>query len=169
MNYQNERTKIGKVLYNINMRWTNWLVKHVWLYYVLNLTWGILYTAIGTLIFLAVLIAARVKPIKFYKTYFLQFGDNWGGMNCVFFSFVANNMGTEYTIHTLQHEFGHSFQNALFGPFNIFLVLIPSCIRYWVQTIRQKRGKLNKDYDSIWFEGGASDGGSAACKYLDAK
>ena len=47
------------------------------------------------------------------------------------------------------HEFGHSFQNAILGPFMIFLVSIPSAIRYWYQTIRESKGKTNKPYDSF--------------------
>ena len=29
-----------------------------------------------------------------------------------------------------QHEFGHTFQNCLFGPLMLFLVSLPSATRY---------------------------------------
>ena len=67
------------------------------------------------------------------------------------------------------HEYGHTFQNAILGPFFIFIVAIPSAIRYWYQTIREKQNKENKDYDLIWFEGGATDIGNEAEKYFNEK
>jgi hypothetical protein len=65
-------------------------------------------------------------------------------------------MSDAYTLHTKCHELGHTYQNALWGPFTIFLVAIPSAIRYWYQIIREKQGKPNKPYDSVYFEGSAS-------------
>ena len=65
-------------------------------------------------------------------------------------------MGDEWTLHTKQHETGHSFQNAIWGPLSIFLIFVPSFIRYWYQESRARKGKDNKPYDAIWFEGSAS-------------
>jgi hypothetical protein len=39
-------------------------------------------------------------------------------------------MDEKYLKHCVEHECGHTFQNAIFGPFAIFLVFIPSFIRY---------------------------------------
>jgi hypothetical protein len=169
MDYQSQRSAIGRFLYSVTMKWTKWLCKHMWLWYVLNLTWGLIYTIIGAFMAIGIWIVTRAKPQKFYNVIKFEFGDNWGGLEGVFFIFVALNMGDEYTLKCSKHEFGHSFQNALFGPFNIFLTLIPSAVRYWYQRIREKKGKPNKDYDFIWFEGNATDGGIVACEYLDSK
>lgn len=169
MDYQSQRTVIGRWLYNITMKWTKWLSKHMWLWYVLNLTWGLIYTIIGFFMGLFVFIFKKQLPKKFYHVWEFDFGNNWGGLEGVFFIFISLNMGNEFTLHTRQHEFGHSFQNALFGPFNIFLTLIPSCARYWIQIWREKKGKLNKDYDLAWFEGSATDGGKYVCEYIDVK
>ena len=167
MDYQSQRTWLGRFFYNLTMKWCKWLSKHMWLWYVLNLTWGLIYTLIGLFMALIIMIAKKQTPHKFYKVREFDFGNNWGGLSGVFFIFISLNMGDKYTQETRMHEFGHSFQNALFGVFNIFLTLIPSCIRYWIHTIRDKKGKLNKDYDSVWFEGSATDGGKYVCKYLD--
>lgn len=167
MDYQSQRTFLGKHFYNLSIKWAKWLSKRMWLWYVLNLTWGLIYTLIGVFMALFVKIFFRAKFEKFHNVYCAMFGNNWGGLEAVFFIFVALNMGDEYTLQTKEHEFGHSFQNALFGPFNIFLTLIPSATRYWVQTIRSRKGKSNKPYDLIWFEGSATDGGKNVCEYLD--
>lgn len=76
---------------------------------------------------------------------------SWG------FSFVCE----EASEHTLNHEFGHAIQNMLYGPFFIFLVAIPSGIRY--QLITRKIIKV-KDYDDIWFERQATNWGY---RYVD--
>ena len=167
MDYQSQRTWLGRFFYNLTMKWCKWLSKHMWLWYVLNLTWGLIYTLIGAFMALFVMVTFKVKPKKFYNVYYMMFGDNWGGLEGVFFIFIALNMGDEWTQRTKEHEFGHSFQNALFGPFNIFLTLIPSAVRYWHQRIRESKGKSNKPYDLIWFEGSASDGGKYVCEYLN--
>lgn len=145
-------------MYSITMGWSSWLSKHMWLWYLLNLTWGILYTLIGAFIALGLLITGH-KPYKYKHVWCFEVGDNWGGLEGVFFIFVAKNMGGSWTQHTKEHEFGHSFQNALYGPFNIFLTLIPSASRYWYQVIRDKKHLPNKPYDLAWFEESATDTG----------
>lgn len=171
-----KRTKLGTFFYNLTMRFSRFLTRHIWLWYVLNLTWGLPYTLIGAFMSLFVNLFYHRKGGSFRRTNYkygplhvTQFGRNWGGLEGVFFIFVANDMGTTWTEHTRQHEFGHSFQNALFGPFNIFLTLIPSVCRYWYQEFRGRKGKTNKPYDLAWFEGSASDAGVEAVKALGIK
>lgn len=147
-------------------------MKHMWLWWVLNLTWGSIYSIIGLFEMLFVLIFGRNKKIsRFHEAICTQFGNNWGGLSGVFFIFVADNMGDTYTKHTKCHELGHSFQNALFGPFNIFLVLIPSFVRYWAFTIgpRIHKNYVSTPYDQIWFEGSASDAGTEYVALLEEK
>ena len=67
------------------------------------------------------------------------------------------------------HEFGHTFQNCLFGPFMPLLISIPSAIRWWVRYIRAKKGKPNKAYDAMWFEDSASQCGQYAHRMLNNK
>ena len=71
--------------------------------------------------------------------------------------------------HTRRHEFGHSLQNLIFGPFTLFVVGIPSACRYWYQRIMQNKGKkFPADwYDSIWFEGGATKTGTKFIDWLE--
>lgn len=45
-----ERTKIGTSLYNMTVKWGEFLNKHMWLYYLLNYTWGIIMTLVGWII-----------------------------------------------------------------------------------------------------------------------
>lgn len=164
-----KRTKLGTFFYNLTMRFSRFLTHHMWLWYVLNLTWGLPYTIIGAAMYLFVMVFLHRQDLalhRFGPLHAAQFGRNWGGLEGVFFIFVANDMGNAWTLHTYQHEFGHSFQNALYGPFNFVLALIPSVIRYWYQTLRERKGKTNKPYDLAWFEGSATDAGAYAAQAL---
>ena len=58
-----------------------------------------------------------------------------------------------------EHEFGHTMQNTLFGPFAIFLCYIPSIIRYFLINKAHKKGIATKPYDSVWYECSATDCG----------
>ena len=159
MKYQEQRSPYGKFMFNITLRLSKVLMKHMWLYYILNYTWGAIVTIIGWLVFGFINLFMKKRIVekgKFGPSHYAIFGDNWGGLNLGIAFVLADNMGDEWTLHTKCHEMGHSFQNAIWGPFSIFLILIPSYIRYWYQNSRSSKGKDNTDYDAIWFEGNAS-------------
>lgn len=121
------------------------------LYYILSFTWGLLVTLAG-LVVSAVLIVCGQRPHRNRYGWYFEVGSKWGGFNIGPCSVV--NKGP--SAHILQHEFGHSVQNCLFGPFIIFLVIIPSVCRYWYREIKNV---TYPPYDSIWFEGQATSWG----------
>ena len=98
------------------------------------------------------LVCIKKKPEKFGLDIWVPVSGNWGlslGM------FIFGNSAT------LSHEHGHSFQNAVFGPFMIFLVGIPSVTRFWYYEAVYRWGNYKKlpDYDSVWFEAMATHSG----------
>lgn len=134
------------------------------MYYLLNYTWGILTTALGWLVYAFISIFFSKKIIdkgKFEKAHYIMIGKNWGGFSLGVCFFVANDMGEQWTLHTMKHEYGHTIQNARFGLLMPFLITIPSVIRYWYQTNRDNKGLPNKPYESIWFEKQATKLGEA--------
>ena len=160
-----ERTKLGKFMYNITFKASKFLMKHMWLYYVLNYTWGIITTIIGWIVFgfIKLFLHKKIKEKgKFGPCYYLLFGNNWGGLEMGTNFFVADDMGSVWTHHTKCHECGHTFQNAIWGPLAIFLVFIPSVCRYWYEVICSRHGVFMSSgwYDSVWFEGEATDSGT---------
>ena len=110
----------------------------------------------------------KIKFEKYYWVYDIKVGpDYWGGFDCGL-NFLRDQKSPEAYLNT--HEFGHAIaQNTLFGPFFIFLIAIPSAARWWYQEIRERKGKSNKPYDSIWFEDSASQCGEYAIAYIKAK
>lgn len=119
------------------------------LFYTLSLTWGLPLTIIGAIIF-SILIILGKKPKKWDYCYYINIGKSWGGLELGLFFIVDEND----SIHTKKHEQGHGIQNCYFGPFMIFIVFIPSAMRYWYREIIKKinPNKALSEYDSIWFE-----------------
>lgn len=158
--HQKERSKVGNFMFNVLAKSTILLVKHRWFYWLLNCTWGILTTLFGCIISLIMLCIGK-KPERWSSSWYFKIGKSWGGMQ----------MGTMFLrdtsdyIFTNSHEVGHTFQNAVLGPFFIFIVAIPSAIRYWIRRFQQKRYKILKDYDVIWFEGSATSIGEYTYLY----
>ena len=152
-----KRTGIGAFMYRLALISCGWLTSKRPIYYILTYTWGILGAIFGWLAYVLIsAFASKQVRGSYYDYRYIQFGDNWGGLNGGPVFFVAFGMGDEWTEHTKHHEIGHSFQNAVFGPLYPFLVMIPSAIRYWVFNYRTKHGKANPEYDAAWFEGSAT-------------
>ena len=129
------------------------------LFYALNFTWGIIMNIFG-LIGAAAFFAAGRKPFKHAGSIVFRACHNWGGVSLGIFSFVCEEAST----HTLDHEFGHAIQNALYGVLFPFIVAIPSFTRYWIFVYNEKHNIPNEDYDAIWFEGEATKMGSDIAK-----
>ena len=157
-------TRMGEFMYRVCARWTKFILKHRWLYYVLMFTWALPVTLMG-LIGALVLMVAGKKPHKFYWVFYQEVGEWWGGLEMGVNFFRDKKSGYHYINN---HEQGHSIaQISWMGVFAIFVVMIPSAIRYWYQEFRSRKGKPNKDYDAIWFESAATDCGDYAVWYLD--
>ena len=127
------------------------------LYYILNFTWGIIMNIIGA-VGAGIMLAAGKQPVRHAGSIVFRTGHNWGGVSLGIFSFICEESGE----HTLDHEFGHSIQNALYGPLFPFIVAIPSAARYW--AIHFKLIKV-KNYDDAWFEGQATDWGTRVAEW----
>lgn len=162
---------MGLCLFRLCAAWTIFLVKHRWLYYLLACTWGIIMTVIGWVISLVLALIKLCSKIKvnfkiYCWVYSISIGpEYWGGFETGLMFLRDHKSSTALD----QHEFGHTFQNALFGPFFPLLVGIPSAIRYWYQIIREKHGKTNKAYDAAWFEDAATQCGKYAAEHLSAQ
>lgn len=108
----------------------------------------------------------NIKFKKYNFIYGVSCGpDYWGG----FETGLMYVRDLKSTNQIDAHEFGHTFQNCVFGPFVLFVSFIPSMLRYWYQVINSKKGKQNKPYDSMWFEDAATQCGLYANWYLNNK
>lgn len=143
------------------------------IYWLLSFTWGLLMSFIGLIVTCVVIL----KGGKIHKNgcfIIIEIGNNWGGLSLGCFAFCANYSKTNsyWFEHTRKHEFGHSLQNIILGPLFIFIVAIPSVIRYHYKNYCVKYNKKQFDvnwYDSIWFEGTATKYGTKLIDWLENK
>lgn len=134
--------------------------KELVLFYILSLTWGILFTLVGLFTLLYVYIFRREHyDIKLVagRVALISKDNQFGGISLgiVYINAKYNSR----RVHL--HELGHTIQNMYFGPLFLFLVAIPSATRYWYRRLKVKKYgygilKTMPSYDDIWFEGQAT-------------
>lgn len=123
-------------------------------FYILQFSYGIIMNVIGLLVAIFMLLTFH-KPHKFGPSVvFITKIMNGSGISFGMFFLV----GEEYDDYVIHHESGHGIQNIIFGPLFLFLVGIPSIIRYWYREFKYYRKGLDPktEYDDIWFEGQAT-------------
>lgn len=143
------------------------IIKHPTIYYLLSWTWGIFSSLISLIMFLFLKPILKLKKIKGdylpckRHVYVINrnlktnsFGFSFGLLIC-----ISKDLEDNFS-DLVKHEFGHSVQNCIFGIFTIFLVYIPSMIRFWYREYQLKKGYQLKPYDSIWFEKTATEFGN---------
>lgn len=143
-------------------------------FWILSLTWGSIMTFVGLIATLFAVVFLKGKIHRNGYSFIVEVGGNWGGLCFGAFALCGSYSqedGPCYDIgwyeHTRRHEFGHAIQNTLWGPLMIFVIEIPSIIRYHYMNNRIKKGLEVKPYDSIWFEGQATRWGTAAIDSIE--
>ena len=113
---------------------------------------------VGILVYAAMRLIG-LNPKRHGHCVYFEVGRGWGGLE---FGpvFLVNRSPSE---HILDHELGHGYQNCLLGPFFLALTLA-SAVRYNARRIKKKLSPeaVLPPYDSMWFEGWATELGRAA-------
>ena len=129
-------------------------------FYLLSFTWGLPVTLAGAFAALFMrIIGAKCSRVG--NCVCFEYGRGWGGFSLGIFIFTEEGAGKK----TKWHEHGHGLQNCVYGPFMIFLVSIPSAVRYWYRRLKKDKTKL-RPYDGIWFESQATRMGQRQRFYL---
>lgn len=134
-------------------KFLNYISNNLIIFYILSFTWGLITSFIGLLLMLPFFISKNYKKIngRYYGVFSKKFGKGWGfEMGCFFFT----SYDCSETEDICAHEMGHGIQNILWGPLMLFVISIPSCIRYWYREIKYYKKKITPptEYDDIWFE-----------------
>lgn len=127
-------------------------------FYLLSFTWGLLWTMIGllTALFIVIVFRKEVLVVNHQGRLGIHFTEkNFGGASI---GVVIITSGRSVSPEIVKHELGHTIQSAWFGPLFIPLIAIPSGIRYQYRMRTKK--PLKTEYDDIWFEGQATRLGS---------
>ena len=126
-------------------------------FYLRSFTWG-LPVNLGGAVIAAGLLMTGHKPEKYGKCINFTVGKNWGGGSMGIFMITCRNAPQRLK----EHEHGHSIQNCFYGPL-MPLVNLQSTSRFLYRAGVQKLQPKKKlpPYDSVWFEGEATELGHA--------
>lgn len=94
--YNDLRTPFGKIMYKFLDKSGKFLMKHMWLYYILNYTWGIIMTLIGWIVvgFCHLFLRKHIKDSgTFGPCHWVKIFWNWGGLELGCNFLVADGMG----------------------------------------------------------------------------
>lgn len=141
------------------------------IYWFFSLTWGLIMTIPG-LIGTLVLIFLGGTTHRNGCSIITEIKDtNWGGLSLGPFSFCSRySEDSPSTFDEIRkHEFGHSLQNIILGPLFIFVIGIPSFVRYWYSEYKDAMYEpLDDDwYESAWFEHTATKYGTKIVDWLE--
>ena len=111
-------------------------------------TWGLPQTLIG-----AALYAAHHKDDHFdYRGAKATAWDKDTGISLGKFIFVPRKAGGSADSFLLEHEYGHTLQSLILGPFYLFAVGAPSMLWNRLPYFKSKRKRSGKSYYSAPFE-----------------
>ena len=131
------------------------------MYYVIQWTWGLPMTLLGSIVFLICKLCG-CRTYMYRNAVCIVIPWNFGGLELGMF-FVRGKLNES----VCAHEYGHSIQNLWWGWLFPFVIAIPSATRYWYREfytkfIYPKNRKRLPRYDAVWFEGQATELGRKA-------
>lgn len=110
--------------------------------------WGLPQNLVGATIFLFMKHEA-IKIQKYNDSVIIFLPGNHGAVSLGMFIFFFSDFGsgTEYVI---RHEYGHSVQSKILGPFYLLIIGVPSII--WAGFFGKYRRRNKISYYSFWPE-----------------
>ncbi len=95
----------------------------------------------------------KINRVEHYKSSFLLFinlNENVGAFCYGKFIFIRDGMSAKDQNEVSRHEYGHSIQSMILGPFYIFAVIVPSIFRFVKYYKMALKAGSKNDYDNIW-------------------
>lgn len=129
------------------------------LFYFLQFTWGLPQNIIGFF-----LTRKYKESEKFFHSRIYYHQDNWGGISLGMFIIMNSTMGKEWTDSIKVHEYGHSIQSLILGPFYLLIIGLPSIIWCNSKKYIKLRKEKNVSYYAFYPEKWANYLGSKATK-----
>ena len=115
-------------------------------------TWGLPQTLVGAALYLA-----HRKDDHFdYKGACATSWNREGAVSLGKFIFVPRRAGDHHGRFLLEHEYGHTLQSLILGPFYLLFVGAPSIMWNRLPYFARKRKRTGKSYYSAPFESSAN-------------
>ncbi len=116
-------------------------------YYVLQMTWGIIQNVLGFLIWLYVLLTGPKEERRFFYGALVTRWNLASSMSMGMFLF----MGTDNE-RVIVHEYGHSIQSLILGPFYLPIIGLPSLLWSYSYSRIKRSTKRRYRYTSFYPE-----------------
>lgn len=125
------------------------------LFYLVQFTWCLPVNLAGLALFLRY--AGRCPRERFRCAAVTHLPGRWGGFSLGVFLFLGGKESREL----LKHEYGHTLQCLLLGPFYLLAVILPSTL--WFHCLRTFRHRRRISYDALYCEAWATAWGRRWC------
>lgn len=121
----------------------------LFIYYSLQMTWGILQNVLGLFVWLYVLATGPKEKRHFFYGALVTRWNSKASMSLGMFLFL----GTDDE-RVIVHEYGHSIQSLILGPFYLPIIGIPSFIwansPHYIRNRKRGRYKYTSFYPEKW-------------------
>ncbi len=121
----------------------------LFIYYSLQMTWGILQNVLGLFVWLYVLATGPKEKRHFFYGALVTRWNSKASMSLGMFLFL----GTDDE-RVIVHEYGHSIQSLILGPFYLPVIGIPSFIwansPHYIRNRKRGRYKYTSFYPEKW-------------------
>jgi len=132
-------------------------------FYLLSFTWGLPWTLIGLIVF-------GISWVYFHEDMKIRLIEGRIAVTFTKQRFGGVSLGIVYFVDRSDserlhnHELGHTIQSMYWGSLFIFVIAIPSFLRYHYRAHLRKtnleKWRSLPHYDSVWFEGQATELGN---------
>lgn len=131
------------------------------LYYTLQWTWGIVQNLIGLFMWLLQRVVRRTERHGRFRFAAVTGWNRKGSMGMGMFMFTGKSISQEdirvpkpgtYEEHILSHEYGHTVQSAILGPFYLPVIGVPSFIWCNFRPVAKRWKSGKKDYEGFYPE-----------------
>ena len=122
-------------------------ILRLFIFYFLQMTWGIIQNVLGFLIWIYVLLTGPKEERRFFYGALVTRWNLEASMSMGMFLFL----GTDDE-RVIVHEYGHSIQSLILGPFYLLLIGIPSFCWANVPRYVRRRKKGRYRYTSFYTE-----------------
>lgn len=123
------------------------------IFYLIQWTWGLPVNIFGLILFL-IFGSNKYRKEKFCNAYITYLPKKFGGVSLGLFIFMAEGRPENWAYNTRIHEYGHTIQCLLLGPFYWFVIGIPSSV--WCNFFEGYRRKNNISYYKLYCESWAN-------------
>lgn len=121
------------------------------LYYFLQLTWGIVQNVLGLLFCVILFIIDSKRPRGWFNGAYVVSTRLHSSAGVGMFIFMGN-VPMKYYRRVLVHEYGHTIQSCILGPFYLLVIGIPSMFWANLPYFRKLRRRKEKRYTSFYPE-----------------